>query len=491
MLFSNKKLIKTGINTFIPTIPTTTKSSNFLMIKKIYKIQKKTTRKNILISKIKTPYFLFHFKQWLFYTKSLLQQTTTKPLLVHHSQLMLSRQIKNQFLLKPKNTKTGFISNFNVQKKEQFRTALNKTTNLNFVSINELKHTKPNAFLFIQALPNEPAIKETQQKQFPISSIENITNKTISEYPLFLNSFKNKDILNELILQQKIIKLQKQNWVKNIRHLFLQQCLFRKKLKKQKKIQKFEQTGLQQNTKKIEKWINKLWDIKKLKIAGYKHAKKKHWYKFTKMHKISTRFRKIPLRRLLKIFQSNSTIMTTQLNTHFYHNKLMAHINFRRYYWIKRKKQQKIKKSKFNYFFQRLNNLKYLQKAFLWNIIFELTAPGKQNSRTEFSQWLLKPLFKKIIPNSNTEKFNLSSFYKKIIKLQQNANQKIKKRKRLFKQMPDFAILWQANEFWLQQNEKKTQYAAKLYQQLNGKFPTWWEFPITNYKKLYFRNSRS
>jgi len=63
MLFSNKKLYKIGINTFVPTIPTTTNSSNFLMIKKIYKIQKKNTRKNILIAKIKTPYFLFNFKQ--------------------------------------------------------------------------------------------------------------------------------------------------------------------------------------------------------------------------------------------------------------------------------------------------------------------------------------------------------------------------------------------------------------------------------------------
>lgn len=486
MLFSNKKPLKNEINTFLITNTNQKKNNNFLLIKKLYKIKTKTTRKFTFIAKIKNAYFLFYLKQWLNYSNTLLSQKETKTLLIKNSKLVLPISIQKKFLLTPLNHKPGFISNFNVQKKEQFRAALNKSKNLEFITINNLKNTKPNTFFFIQPDSKNVTLKEVWQKQLPIISIENLTNHTISEYPLYLNSFKNNDVLTNLLKTALTRKFTPKTWIKNIRQLFLQNLRLFKYLKNKSFSNNFS-TQPQENTKKLKKWLNTIFQNNKIWIKKNKKKIKKKWYKKTTITQISVRFRNLAMRALTKKFYKNKLPNNT-ISFNLYNNSTTSWVLWQKFSRTINYVQKKKKHKKFIYFFEKLNNLKYLKKAILWNLIYEKNI----NTNTTTLKWLINPLIQTQIKTRFKTNFSITNYVESIQNMYKTIKNKIKQTKKKIPQpLPEFNTLWQANEIWLQEKEKKTLRAAELYKQLNNKFPSWWEFPIHNYKKLYAQNIRN
>jgi hypothetical protein len=203
MLFPNKQIVKnTNFAVWVALKADKKRAVNFNEIKLNYEIKKNAFCKHKNIIELKKPFFLFRLKQWKLFSKNVLKTNQDKTMVIWNKKLqpkVFTQLIKSKKLLTaPKNVKRGVITNFNIQKKQQFRGLAKNVTTSNVISLQQINQNKPNQFLFIHPEPNNPIVQEAQFKQFPIISTENLSTGAQGTFPLFLNIFKHQEILIKL-----------------------------------------------------------------------------------------------------------------------------------------------------------------------------------------------------------------------------------------------------------------------------------------------------
>ena len=231
----------------------------------------KQTQKQV--GKLNQFYFWWRIRHWTNFFKATFKLNAKATLLLLGEQGDLTTsEIKKfsdafNFLTKPKYIKNGYISNYNRNKIKTMKIELQNWLNEEKIITKPwqlLNDQKIRQFFFMQVQNTHPVLKETNNRQWPIITTEDITEPywngtTQGNLPLFIQGHQNLPFLTTFL--NKAIEVTHETQIcpeANLRTTFLQNSLklfskvlkrtnprIKKKKKKQKKI-----------TRRIKTWQN-------------------------------------------------------------------------------------------------------------------------------------------------------------------------------------------------------------------------------------------